>query len=53
MNTQLHDAHVQASNDYDADMENLADQEANDQMREDEGRWVDQGCSNIYDHEDY
>jgi hypothetical protein len=53
MNNELHDAHIQTMNNYDDYMNNLADQEANDQMREAEGRWEDQGCSNNYDYKNY
>ena len=50
---ELHDAHVQTMNEYGDYMNELADQEANDQMRAAEDRWEDQGCSNTYDNDAY
>jgi hypothetical protein len=46
----LHDAHVVERDGY---MDAIAWEESCDVMREAEGRWVDNGCSNIENYEEY
>jgi hypothetical protein len=49
----LHDSHVVALAQYEEEMDAIAWDESCELMNEAEGRWVDNGCSNIenYDYE--